>query len=653
MKKLRFKHILFGKPRNPMHKDTRKHISLIAFFAWIGLGADGLSSSSYGPEQAYIALGHHVYLALYLAIMIGVTVFIISLAYNQVIELFPSGGGGYKVASRLIGPYAGLVSGVALLLGYVLTIAISFASGVDALFSLLPLGAQPYKLLTESLLIVLLVYMNLRGMKESIKIFLPIFLGFVITHIVIIIYGVMAHENQMGYVVHQAVVETHAVSASVGWFFILALLLRAYSLGGGTYTGLEAVSNNVNNLAEPRVRTGKWTMFYMAVSLSFTAGGIIMLYLLWHAVPVDGETLNAVVFNSVLTGIPLQHLWLTLLLVFEAGLLFVAANTGFFGGPAVLANMAIDYWVPKKFRNFSSRLVIQNGIILFGILSLLVLWVTGGTVSTLVILYSTSVFLTFTMSLLGLSVYWATHRRKARWIFRLSFSVLGFIVCLFILVTIIVAKFTEGGWLTILFNGSVIFICLLVKRHYRRVKSQIKKLDKLFYFPIESRFKLIRELNPDQPTAVFLIGDSVGEGMHTLLSERRIWPGYFKNYVFIGVGVVDMNSYESDRALANMEKKVKKRLKYFVEYAHQIGVPAKSYCAFGTDPVEKLDELAVTVQSEFSNPIFFAAKLVLINESWLTRLLHNETPMSLQRHLLLKGLRLIILPIQLSLKEAK
>ena len=117
-----------------------KHIALIAFFAWVGLGADGLSSSCYGPEEAFLALGAHTHLGLYLAMATAVTVFIISLAYNQVIELFPNGGGGYKVATNLIGPYAGLVSGAALIVDYVLTIAISVASGADALFSLLPLG---------------------------------------------------------------------------------------------------------------------------------------------------------------------------------------------------------------------------------------------------------------------------------------------------------------------------------------------------------------------------------------------------------------------------------------------------------------------------------------------------------------------------------
>src|SRR5947199_8429456 len=138
--------IIFGAPLDSLSKATRWHVVLVAVLAWIGLGADGLSSSCYGPEEAFLALGEHRQLGLYLAIATGVTVFIIAVAYNQVIELFPSGGGGYKVASSLLGPYAGLVSGSALVVDYVLTISISMASGVDALFSLLPASIGGLKL---------------------------------------------------------------------------------------------------------------------------------------------------------------------------------------------------------------------------------------------------------------------------------------------------------------------------------------------------------------------------------------------------------------------------------------------------------------------------------------------------------------------------
>ena len=135
--------LITGAPLDPLDPDTRQHVALMAFFAWVGLGADGLSSSCYGPEEAFLALGRHTHLGLYLAVATAVTVFIISLAYNQVIELFPNGGGGYKVATKLCSArMPASSSGAALIVDYVLTIAISVASGVDALFSLLPRRAH-------------------------------------------------------------------------------------------------------------------------------------------------------------------------------------------------------------------------------------------------------------------------------------------------------------------------------------------------------------------------------------------------------------------------------------------------------------------------------------------------------------------------------
>ncbi|HEY1091850.1 MAG TPA: amino acid permease, partial [Burkholderiaceae bacterium] len=348
MKTEKIREILLGKPLDPLKTETRHSLALVAFIAWVGLGADGLSSSAYGPEEAFKALGGHGHFGLYLAIATAVTVFIISIAYNQVIELFPTGGGGYRIATTLIGPYAGLVSGAALIVDYVLTIAISIASGVDQVFSLLPLGAQSWKLGIEIVLVGFLLFINLRGAKESIKVLLPIFLGFVITHAILIVYGMMVHASGIPSLLPDTVAETNKFAAQTSWFFTIALLLKAYSLGGGTYTGIEAVSNNVNSLAEPRVRTGKLTMLYMAFSLAFTAAGIILLYLLWNAVPVEGQTLNAVVFNAILGNMGLTgtsgSIALSVVLALEGGLLLVAANAGFLGGPAVLSNMAIDSW---------------------------------------------------------------------------------------------------------------------------------------------------------------------------------------------------------------------------------------------------------------------------------------------------------------------
>ncbi len=648
LKKIR--ETFIGLPRNPFDTGTRKNIALIAFLAWIGLGADGLSSSCYGPEEAFLALGIHYHLALYLAILTAITVFVISLAYNQVIELFPSGGGGYKVASKLISPHAGVVSGSALIVDYVLTIAISVASGVDALFSLLPIAAQHYKLQCEIIILLLLLVLNLRGMKESIKILMPIFLGFVITHFALIFYGISLHGAHLPQMLTNTVEDTRQFIQESGWFVALAIFLRAYSLGGGTYTGLEAVSNNVNHLVEPRVRTGKWTMFYMAVSLSLTAGGIIMLYLLWEVKPIEGQTLNAVTFNQILAGFPMQHGLLMLVLILEAGLLFVAANTGFLGGPAVLANMSMDGWLPKRFRNLSTRLVTQTGIVWYGVAAIFILFWTHGEVSMLVVLYSMNVFLTFSLSLLGLCHYWLRNMKLSiSWFYHFILSLVGFLVCISILIITLLEKFTSGGWLTVLITSSVVSLCLVVKKHYVSVEKQIKYLDEILTIPLSpvQHERKIPELDLSKPTAVLLISESTGQGMHTLLWIQRMFPGHFKNFVFMSVGVVDVGSYGSESALKELQEKMELRLQYFIDFSHQHGFAAESFATYNSDPIDALVKLADEVSQKFSNCVFFAASLISKQDNWFHRRLHGDVPVILQRQLNLKGLQMVILPVKL------
>ena len=646
----RLTRFLLGKPRNPLNPNAQKHIALVAFLAWVGLGADGLSSSCYGPEEAFIALGpHYTSLALYIAIATILTVFVIALAYNQVITLFPSGGGGYKVATQLLGPHAGLVSGAALIVDYVLTITISVASGTDALFSLLPSYLLSYKLFAEAFIIVLLITLNLRGMKESIKVLMPIFIGFVVTHFFLIIYGVVSHKSGLPVVVANTFNDTFHLSQQTGWLFITALLLRAYSLGSGTYTGIEAVSNNVNRLAEPRVQTGKWTMLYMALSLSFTAGGIILLYLLWHAHPVYGQTLNAVVFHKILGDSSAGHVMLTITLLLEAGLLLVGANTGFLAGPSVLANMSIDGWLPNRFRHLSSRLVTQNGVIVFGIAALLILWLSDGRVSWLVILYSMNVFLTFSLSILGLCVYWLKQRSAAApsWLVRLSFSAFAFFITSSILMVTLISKFTVGGWVTVVITSLVIALCLLIKKHYAHVYKKLHNIDLLMTSTPLATPKVVTSLQPSEATAVIMVGKHRGIGLHNLLWILRMFPHHFKNFIFLNVGIVDVESFSAKKELTAMQESSNKMLDYFVTYCQQQGLAAKGVAVYGTDPAEKLTILSKKIMKEFPNAIFFASKLIFKKDSWITRFLHNETAITLQRRLNLLGAQLVILPMKI------
>lgn len=642
----KLKEFLLGVPLNPFNPGSRRHIALVAMLAWVGLGADPLSSSCYGPEEAFLALGANTHLALYIAIITVLTVFIISLGYNQVMELFPSGGGGYKVATKLLHPYLGLISGCALVVDYVLTIAVSIASGTDAVFSLLPIWLAAYKLYFEAGAIILLLVLNLRGMKEAIQVLLPIFLGFVVSHFILIVYGIAAHSRGLTLIIPMTLQQTQSLAQSMGWLAVIGLTLHAYSLGSGTYTGLEAISNSVHRLAEPRVQTGKRSMLYMAISLSFMAGGIILLYLLWDARHIPGETLNATVFHSILGTSWLGELVLIVVLALEAGLLFVAANSGFASGPIVLANMAIDNWVPNRFRHLSNRLVIQNGLILFGISAVAILFWTSGTVSTLVILYSINVFITFSLSLLGISVYWIKHRTSSAWLWHFLFSVFACIITTSILCITLYYKFRVGGWFTILLTSALVIICILIKRHYQHVARKLTEMDKLLEQPIIEKEIAPHALNPQLPTAIIFV-NNLCVGMHAMLSILRLFPNQFKNFVFVSAGAVDTESFSGQDELEEMQSTVSDTLNYFVRYCYQYQIPAEGYSVFGTDPVQELKALADSLGAKYPHAIFFASQLVFRNENLITRMLHNQTPLILQHYLHLHGKELMILPMKI------
>lgn len=638
--------VVTGPARDPFAPETRSHITLIAFLAWVGLGADSLSSSSYGPEEAFKALGAYTGLGFFLAIAMAITVFVIAISYNQVIELFPSGGGGYKVTTNLLGRRVGLVSGSALIVDYVLTIAISVAAGVEAFFSFLPPGWGGVKIEVEIAVILVLMVMNLRGVKETIQFLIPIFIGFVATHAFLILYGIGRQSSRLDLLIPESINSVSSLSGDMGLFAVVALFLRAYAMSGGTYTGIEAVSNSVNLLAEPRVRTGKWTMFYMALSLSFMAGGIILLYLLWQVQPIPGRTLNAVTFAAIVGDWSWGNAFLVFTLLTEAGLLFVAANTGFLGGPAVLSNMAADYWVPRRFMQLSDRLVTKNGIMLMSFAALGILIWTGGNVGLLVVLYAINVFLTITLTLLGLCVYWLRERRARRkWLLRFLLSAWGLVITGSILLVLVFDKFGEGGWISVLVTGAVIGFCFTVASHYQNTQVRLAVLDEILTnLPAATSMKA-PALDKGKPTAVFFVSNYRGVGIHSLLNVQRMFPGYFHNFVFLTVGTVESTQMKGDQTMEQLKEEVNVQLQKYVEFCHTHGLAATARPGYGTDPVDAAVKLADETLREFPRSMFFAGTLVFREENWFTRALHNYTAFAIQRRLHLKGIQLVIMPM--------
>jgi hypothetical protein len=185
-------------------------------------------------------------------------------------------------------------------------------------------------------------------------------------------------------------------------------------MGAGTYTGIEAVSNGIQIMREPKVQTARRTMTYMAISLAATAAGILILYLLFRVTPVEGKTLNAVLLERFaggwsVAGVPIGDGFVIVTLIAEAALLVVAAQAGFIDGPRVMANMATDSWLPHRFAQLSDRLSMQNGVLLMGGASMATLLWTGGDILTLVTMYSINVFVTFSLSQFAMLRYWWRH----------------------------------------------------------------------------------------------------------------------------------------------------------------------------------------------------------------------------------------------------
>jgi amino acid transporter len=654
----RIKNLVIGGSRNPQDSGIFYKLSLIAFFAWIGLGADGLSSSCYGPQEAFLALNGRIHLSIFVALGTVITIFIISASYSQIVEIFPHGGGGYLVASKLLSPTVGMVSGCALLIDYVLTITVSIASGADAIFSLLPIQWQAYRLTFAVLVVVVLMLLNMRGIKESILFLMPIFLIFILTHIFIIGYALFRHVPDLSGIVASTRTELRDAASSLGIFWMLFLMMRAYSMGAGTFTGIEAVSNGIPALRDPKVQTAKHTMRYMAISLAFVVMGLMLSYIFYHISPEPGKTLNAILFQRATATWDSQtgYIFILIALISEAALLFVAAQTGFIDGPRVLSNMAVDRWFPTRFSMLSDRLVTINGILIMSGLAVVLMFLTKGSVRFLVVLYSINVFITFGLSQFGMVRHWWNYRAKVKgWLKKLSVNGVGLLLTSFVLVMMVVFKFNEGGWITLLITGALVALSILVRRHYHATQMLLRRLNSLV-IAVESSEENIfpggqvqsgraPTFDPEAKTAVLTVNGFNGMGLHTLFGILRLF-GNFKNFVFLQIGVVDAGNFKGAPEVEHLESNVHSNLDRYVKFMNKQGYYAEGAYALGVDLVEEVNKIAPKILERFPNAVFFGGQLIFPKDSFILRFLHNYTVFSLQKRLYREGIPFVILPIR-------
>jgi len=651
---------IIGKPLDLSDSRTFSHISLIVFFAWVGLGSDALSSSCYGPEEIYKNLSIHTNLSLIVGLLTAFTIFIISTSYSQIIRLFPHGGGGYLVASRLISPKVGMISGCALLIDYVLTISISISSGADAVFSFLPIQFHEYKVLFAIFILMILMVLNLRGVKESVTFLTPIFVIFVLSHIFLIVYAFTTHVPEMKTVAVQTTTELHSTVSQLGIFGTLFLIMKAYSMGAGTYTGIEAVSNGIPNLREPRVKTAIKTMRLLALSLSLAVVGLVISYFLFNVHFVPGKTLNAVLIgNAVAHWNPfVGQSFLYVTLISEAALLFVAAQTGFLDGPRVMANMAHDYWLPRKFTLLSDRLVSQNGIVLMSFAAFIVIWASKGSVAFLVVLYSINVFITFSLSQFGMVKHWFNVRKtEKKWFGKLLINGIGFTLTVIILITVTVIKFEEGGWITLLITSALVCLSLYIKKHYNQIGKEIGNIQGVMNTKMPELVSILKtkikvektdkKIETTDSTAVILVNGYSAIGLYSLFYLLNTFHNTYKNFVFISVGVVDSGSFNSHEQLEILKLGIENDLQKYTKLIQNLGCNAEYRYSVGTDVSEEVVKMVPEVLEKYPNSTFIGGQLIIRGMYRISRVLHNFTIFSIQRRLYKHGLTTIIIPISL------
>ncbi len=441
------------------HERLRKTTALPIF------ASDALSSVAYATEEILLvlvlagaaALSYSLPIGMGIAILIAIVV----ASYRQTILAYPRGGGAYIVTKDNLGVVAGLTAGGALLIDYVLTVAVSVAAGVAAVTSAFPV-LFPYRVWLCVVAVILVAIANLRGIRESGKFFaVPTYL-FVVSLFALVVYGALGAIFDF---LPEHPYEAHGPGfEGVGLF----LILRAFASGCAALTGVEAVSDGVPAFKPPEARNARIVLSVLGVILISLFLGITFLAYDLGIVPQEHETvisqLNRHIFGHGVLYYELQAVTMLILLL--------AANTSFADFPRLSFFLARDRFIPRQFGNQGDRLVYSNGIVILGGLSIVLLLIFRGDTHALIPLYAVGVFISFTLSQSSMVRRWLRLRGDGWW-WRAGLNAIGALATGVVMLTIAVTKFTHGAWIVVLLIPTLVAAFLLVHRHYNEVAEQL------------------------------------------------------------------------------------------------------------------------------------------------------------------------------------
>lgn len=470
----KIKRILIGRPLN---SDELSGEKFSVFWGLPILASDAISSVAYAGEQMLVVLipvigvVSYQYSIAISACIVGLLALLV-LSYRQTIENYPNGGGAYIVAKDNLGVFPGIIAGSALAVDYILTVAVSISSGVEQITSAFEV-LRPYSVEITVILALMLMLGNLRGIRESSKLFgVPTYL-FIFSMILLIVTGFIKYAAGV------PVPQPHVNPGYYGTEAVtLILLLRAFSNGCTALTGVEAVSNSVPNFREPARKNARKVLLLLSLIIFVIFGGIAFLSNIYHATPGEGQPaliiqISDMVFGraTLLGAIPFYFITATVFLI-----LILAANTAFSGFPMLVSVIAQDDFLPRQFRNRGERLSYSNGIIFLTFFAVLLIITFSADVNRLIGLYAIGVFISFTLSQTGMLVRWIRKRGK-KWLAKAFINGLGALVTFVVVIIIAVTKFSEGVYIVIIIIPILVFFMLRIKRHYFAVAKQLKLND--------------------------------------------------------------------------------------------------------------------------------------------------------------------------------
>ena len=283
-----------------------------------------------------------------------------------------------------------------------------------------------------------------------------------------------------------------------------------------------------------------------------------------------------------------------------------------------------------------------------GLAAFFVILGTAGSIHVLIVLYSINVFLTFTSAQLGMCVHWWKEKNEnPKWKKEISVNGIGLMLTLCILISTIIIKFKEGGWVTLVITTSFILVCIWIQSHYVKMGKLFRRLDDtLKAIPFPDQVSNVPPKNTKVPTAVLMVTGYNGLGIHSLLGLVKTFPKHFKNIIFVSVGVLDSSKFKGAREVENLKANTEKNMKQCVELANRLGFYSEYHYSLGVDAIDELEDLCKKVAKEYSQPVFFSGKLIFKEENWITRLLHNQAALSIQQRLLYDGIQMVVLPIR-------